>query len=427
MFTRSRQETTRRLRSLSIFNDDEKNSYSPQLGDGVAPSRHGCLHPVLHVPHRLRRVNREPREAQAHHRGPFLPDDRTAQPEDQTGRQHRVAKVYQALLEHAELAKRSLAVPAVAGVPLVPLQPLRDRLHLALVVAHSVSPPHPAARVLVHPRPEPGDARVRGRGEVIGLFPIPLGGLHGNLDAVHGLDVLVAEGVRPGAVHAVLQADANQLGVLRDEFHVPLERSPRRALQDAPPPVTRGDLRLARALHRLPRVRLKLGEHQAPTGLRRRVQDRRGEVSVAVGVLILAAAGAGRGEEALGGDVLVAGVVPAVLHGETARAHRSLLDVETGHGLVRHVHRAVQQTALRVVLGVEPLRVRGIELILERGRVSHRELHHAPIARELAEFGSRGGDGRGGGLEPRVRARRGPHPQHPGFLLHRVGHRAGSR
>ena len=309
-------------------------------------------------------------------------------------------------------------------MPLVPLQPLCDRLHLALVVARSIRPLHPAARVLIHPRPEPGDARVRRGGEVVGLFPIPLGALHGNLDAVHRLDVLVAQGVRPGAVHAVLQADAAQLGVFGDEFHVPLERGLRRALQYAPPPVARGDLRLARALHSLTRVRLKLGEHQAPTGLRRRVQDRRGEVPVAVGVLILAAAGAGRGEEALGGDVLVAGVVPAVLHGESPRAHRPLFHVETGHGLVRHVHRAVQQTALRVVLGVEPLRVRGIELILERGRVSHRELHHAPIARELAEFGSRGGDGRGGGLEPRVRARRGPHPQHPGFLLHRVGHRA---
>ena len=128
-------------------------------------------------------------------------------------------------------------------------------------------------------------------------------------------------------------------------------------------------------------MRLKLGEHQAPPGLRRRVQDRRGEVPVPVGVVVLAAAGARRGEQARRGHVLVTRVVTPVVNDEPARAHGALFNFEFGHRLVSRVHHGVQRTVRGVVLGVEPLRVGRVELVLERGGVAHRQLHHAPVAR----------------------------------------------
>ena len=85
--------------------------------------------------------------------------------------------------------------------------------------------------------------------------------------------------------------------------------------------------------------------------------------------------------------------------------HRALLHVEPGHRREGDVSGG--EPTVLVVLGVEPLGVGGIELVLERGRVPDRELHHAPLAGKIAKL-RRSGRPRGGTrLEPRVRARGG--------------------
>eukprot|EP00982_Pelagococcus_subviridis_P011822 31122-Pelagococcus_subviridis.AAC.12 len=400
---------------------------SPQLRDRIPPSRDGRLELVLHVPHLLRGVHHDPRDAQGHHRGPFLPDDRAAEPEREPAREHRVGQRDAPLLQNPELLQRLLAVAAVPRVPLVPLQTLRDRLHLGRVVPDALRPAHAAAGVVVHPLPEPGHAGVRRRRQIIRLLPALLPALHRDFDAVHGLNVLIPERVRRVAVHAVVQTHAHERGIFHHELHVPPKRVLRRRGEQRVDAVARGDLLPARALHRPSRVRLELGEHEAPPGLRGRVQNRRGEVPVPARVLVFAPRRARRGEEPLGADVLIPRVVPAVLNDEPDLVHAALFHVEPRHRLELHVHRLAQPTRDLVVLGVQPLRVRRVELVLERGRVAHGEFNHAPVAGEVAKLRRLGRDRDRARLEPRVRAGGGPHPQHAALLFDGVGDGAAAR
>jgi hypothetical protein len=65
---------------------------SPQFGNGDAAARLGGEELVLHVAHGLGGVNSQARQANRHNRGPLLPNNRPAEPHDQSRGEHCVDK-----------------------------------------------------------------------------------------------------------------------------------------------------------------------------------------------------------------------------------------------------------------------------------------------------------------------------------------------
>mmetsp|Transcript_1777 Transcript_1777/g.6710 ORF Transcript_1777/g.6710 Transcript_1777/m.6710 type:complete len:374 (+) Transcript_1777:3108-4229(+) len=337
---------------------------SPQLRNRVSPTFHGRLKLNLHVPGFLRRARRETGYAQGNHRGGFVSQNAAHQTQRQAGSGRDVRHGSKLTLQHPELVQRLPAVSAVLGVSVVPVQLFRQRLYFARVVLHPARPAHAPARVLVHPGPEPRHAGVRRGGQVVARFPVLFLVFHSNLHAVHRRDVLVAQGVRAFAVHAVHESFRHERRVGGLRSHVPPERGVDWRANGAGDPVYGGYLAPPRALHRGPLVRLELGEHQAPPGCGGGVQNLRGKVP-AVFVRVLAPARTRRRECPDSRNVQVAVVVPAVLHPEPALRHAVLHHVKPGHRRVRDVFVPRPHAGCRVVPGVQPLRVRRVELVFQ--------------------------------------------------------------